>query len=92
MSGAMRIRQNPRVASRVYEGLAEVITLDDPIRQHRLNAVGTRIWQWTEQGATLEELARRLSHEFAVDEATATRDADEFVRELARRGLLLLEE
>lgn len=86
-----RLRQNQRVASRVFDGLAEVITLDQPLRQHRLNAVGTRLWELSANGATVGELARRLSEEFAVDEGTARHDALAFCDTLVERGILVVE-
>jgi hypothetical protein len=89
MNESTRLRQNERVACRVYDGLAEVITLDQPIRQHRLNRTGTRIWQLAERGATVGELAERLCAEFAVDPARAREDARTFCADLVRRGILL---
>lgn len=86
-----RLRQNERVAARVYDGLAEVITLDPPIRQHRLSQVGTRIWELLEHGATVGEVAGRLVREYDVDEATASRDAQAFCADLVERGILLVE-
>lgn len=86
-----RLRQNDRVAARVYEGLAEVVTLEEPIRQHRLNRVGTRIWQLAEQGATLGEIAARLAAQFDVDTARATDDARAFCADLVGRGILVVE-
>ena len=83
------LRQNPRVACRVYDGMAEVITLDEPIRQHRLNEVGTRIWELVEHGLTLEDVARALVREFDIDEPTARADAATFVEDLLARGILV---
>jgi len=85
-----RLRQNSRVACRVYDGLAEVITLDEPIRQHRLNAVGTRIWELSEMGVTVADVAARIAAEYAVDEDTARRDARDFCRDLVARGILVV--
>lgn len=86
------MRQNPRVACRVYEGQAEVITLDEPIRQHRLNRVGTRVWELAERGATAEAMGRQLAREFTVDEQAARRDALAFCRDLVARGILVVGE
>lgn len=84
-----RVRQSPRIACRVFEGRAEVVTLDEPIRQHRLNEVGTRIWQLSEAGVTVADLGAALAREFAVDEATARTDAASFCRDLVARGILV---
>jgi hypothetical protein len=86
-----RIRQNSRVASRIFDGQAEVITLDQPIRQHRLNGVGTRMWQLAESGATVEQLVTALCREYTVDEPTARRDALQFCDDLVARGILVIE-
>ena len=85
-----RVRQSSRVAARVFDGHAEVITLDSPIRQHRLNPVGTRLWELAESGATITELASRLCDEYAVDELTAKRDAEAFCDDLVARGILVV--
>ncbi len=89
LSSATRLRQNPRVACRVYDGCAEVITLDEPIRQHRLNPVGTLIWSLAEGGVTVEELSQKVAAEFAVDAATAEQDALDFCADLVARGMFV---
>ena len=88
---ATRVRQNPRTACRVYDGLAEVITLDDPIRQHRLSLVATRIWQHLENPATVAEVALRVVAEFEVDVATARADTRSFCEDMLARGMILVD-
>ena len=86
-----RLRQNDRVAARVFRGEAEVITLDEPIRQHRLNGVATRLWELAERAVTVGELARAIAAEHDVDEPAARADAREFCADLVARGLLVEE-
>ncbi len=89
VSESTSVRQNPRTACRIYDGMAEVITLDDPIRQHRLSLVATRIWELIERGATVAELARRIAAEFEVDEPRALDDARRFCEDLVARGMAI---
>jgi hypothetical protein len=86
-----RFRQSDRVACRVYDGSAEVITLDEPIRQHQLNRVGTCIWEMAERGVTLDEIARGVSTRFAVEPGQARDDARAFVEELVAKKMLVVE-
>jgi hypothetical protein len=57
-----------------------------------MNAVGTAIWQQIDGAATPEDLARRLSEEFAVSPPEALADVTEFLQLLASKGLLASEE
>lgn len=91
VSETARFFQNRRVACRVYDGLAEVITLDQPIRQHRLNRTATRLWELAAQGATVEQLVGGIMERFDVDAERAASDVRGFVVELVGRGILIPE-
>ena len=54
------------------------------------NPVGSRIWEMAEGILTVEEIAHRLTEEFAVDLTTAQAQVEQFVNELAAKGLLTL--
>jgi Coenzyme PQQ synthesis protein D (PqqD) len=79
--------QNPLAAWRVYEGEAVIVSPETSML-HTLNAVGTFIWEAADGRTGLDAIVDRLVDAFEVDHATATRDAEAFVDELSRRGLL----
>jgi hypothetical protein len=79
--------QNPLAAWRVYEGEAVIVSPETSML-HTLNAVGTFIWEAADGRTALDAIVDRLVDAFEVDHATAARDADTFVDELARKGLL----
>ena len=56
-----------------------------------LNDVGTVIWQAANGETPLEEIVeRKICPEFDVEPEEALKDAEEFVRELAGHGILIL--
>ncbi len=80
-------RQNPRTAGRVIDGLAFVVTPDDN-KLHSLNATATYIWQLTETGRTVAEVAASLANRFDVDPDRARGDVARFCEDLRARGIL----
>lgn len=82
----MVLRQSERVASRVIDGRAVLVTLDDN-RMMVLNATGTFLWERAD-GRSLEDVAREMADAFEVDLGRARSDCHSFVAELARRGAL----
>jgi Coenzyme PQQ synthesis protein D (PqqD) len=79
--------QNPLAAWRVYEGEAVIVSPETSML-HTLNAVGTFIWEAADGRTALAAIVDRLVDAFEVDRTTAARDAETFVDELSRRGLL----
>ena len=58
-----------------------------------LNDVGSVIWQAADGRTPLEDIVKeKVCAEFEVEQAEALKDAEEFVRELASHGILLLSE
>ena len=58
-----------------------------------LNEVATKIWEAADGTTPLSHIVReRVCREFDVDADSATRDAVEFVDELAKHGILLVSE
>ena len=53
-----------------------------------LDAVGSLIWQEIGSGANLDDLVSSVTAVFDVDEVTARADLQEFLADLADRGLL----
>ena len=97
----LRPRRHPDLAWRNWGG--EVVILapsghdpDAPVEQrdgaeHDLNEVASRVWELSDGQRTVSEIARVLIDEFEVDQATAERDSADFVVELVRRKLLLVD-
>ena len=84
-------RQNARAAWRVYDGEAVIVSPEDSTL-HTLNPVGTLIWEAADGHTTLDTIVTRVCATFAVDQATAARDATTFVDALCRRGLLTVDD
>jgi hypothetical protein len=56
-----------------------------------LSEVGAVLWQAADGRTPLDQIVReRVCSAYDVDRETALRDAEEFVRELAGRGILLV--
>jgi hypothetical protein len=85
----VRPRQSPRIAARVVDGKALIVVIDHK-QLHTLNEVGTRVWELCD-GRSVAAIAQALQAEFAVDEATALRDVQQFVQQLQAIGALDLE-
>jgi hypothetical protein len=81
-------RRNERVAARVVEGKALIVVIDEK-QLHRLNEVGTRVWELCD-GRSVEAIADAVVDEFEVDKATALSDVERFVDELHKCGALVL--
>jgi len=80
--------RNSRVAWRVIDGAAVIVTPDDGM-VHRLNETGT--WLWIEMSSPLsvEQLAVRMTDEFEVEKDTALADVLEFLETLMSRGIIM---
>lgn len=53
-----------------------------------VNETGAFLWELLTQGATREELCEKMIAEYAVDEAIALRDIDNFIKILSDHQLL----
>lgn len=82
-----RFRPSPAVASRLIDGTAVLVSLDDRL-MHELNPVGSHIWQELSQGRTVQELVANVGREFDVSDDRAHRDVEAFLRRLWELGLL----
>jgi hypothetical protein len=86
MSERVRVRPDA-VEWRNVDG--EIVALD--LRRAvylTINPSGAKLWPALVEGATREELVRRLSEEWGIAEEQAAEDVDRFVRELADQDLL----
>lgn len=55
-----------------------------------LNPLGTRIWQWLQEGKSLAEIHSAVLGEYAVDPGTLERDLLDLVGDLHRSGLVIV--
>lgn len=86
LSDQAAIAQSRRTASRVVDGRAVVVVIDEQ-RLHTLNPVGTYVWNLADGrsiGAIVEEVVR----EFDVEPEKAATDVLQFVEQLVRLGAL----
>jgi hypothetical protein len=80
-------RHSAQVAARIFSGEAVVITpAENMVRM--FNPVGSRIWGLTNGERTIEDIAAILTSEYSVESETATRQVNEFLEELACKGLV----
>lgn len=90
LSVSSQINQSPRTASRVLEGRAVVVVIDEQVL-HTLNDVGTYVWSRAD-GRSLSAIIDELVEEFDVERERATADVVQFVEQLVRlRALDLVE-
>lgn len=87
MPHILRYRRAERIAARVIDGAAFVVSVDQQ-RMVELNEVGTFLWEALEGGATVDSLAEALVREFTVEPSAARRDVEGFLAQLVDRGVV----
>ena len=85
------VHQASRIASRVIEGQAVVIVMDEQ-KLHTLNDVGTFVWTQAEERLQVSDLAERVASEYEVTSEQALTDVLAFADELVRLGALEVSE
>jgi Coenzyme PQQ synthesis protein D (PqqD) len=87
---ALYIARSPAVAARrLGDELVVMSAVDSTL--YTLSDVGAVLWQAADGRTSLADIVRRdVCSEFAVNAETALRDAEEFARALAERGILLV--
>ena len=84
------IARSTAIAARLLGGEMMVMSAVDSTF-FTLNEVATAIWQAADGRTPLSEIvARRVCTEFDVEPEVARRDAEQFVDELSRHGILLV--
>ena len=84
------VARSREIAARVLDGEMMIMSARDSTL-FNLNELGTMIWQAADGATSLEEIvAQKVCPEFEVEPAEALKDAEDFVRELAAHGILLL--
>lgn len=87
MSALIQYRRAERVAARVIEGSAFIVSVDQQ-RMVELNEVGTFVWEALAPVATVDELVAAVTRAFDVDPSEARRDVESFLAELLDRGMV----
>ncbi|MEQ9318654.1 MAG: PqqD family protein [Polyangiaceae bacterium] len=93
----MKLRDDQRltvpgeVLSQVLEGEAVLLDLDKG-RYYGLNDVGSAAWSRIHEGITVGELRRFLLERYEVEEERLRLDLDTLVRDLADRGLVVVDD
>ena len=86
------IARSREIAARELGGEMMIMSARDSTL-FNLNEVGTAIWQAADGATPLEDIVeRKVCAEFEVEPAEALKDAENFVRELAEHGILVLSE
>ena len=79
--------RNPKVAARVINGEAMILTPHDSVL-HTLNPVATRVWELLPTHRTLAAMAGAIAEEYEVDAETAKADVQELVGQLLEKQIL----
>lgn len=87
MPQVLRYRRANRIAARVIDGAAFVVSVDQQ-RMVELNEVGTFIWEALEAPATVESLVAAVTEEFTVEASQARSDVETFLGQLEARGVV----
>ena len=67
----------------------ELVMMDiDKGKYFALNPVATRIWELLEDPVTLQDICRQLMDEYDVPEDQCTREVDEYLKEMIKKGLV----
>ncbi len=82
---ATRLRRLEGIAWREIDGEAVLVNVRRDEVMH-LNPTAAFLWSLLDGERSLAEVARAISEEFEVGEATAEADAVSFARELLERG------
>jgi Coenzyme PQQ synthesis protein D (PqqD) len=88
--GSMPCRSE-RIAYRVIGGEALVMVVDRKAL-HRLNDVGSRVFELCDGQTSIDAIVEAIVVEFDVDAPTARADVQAFIRELAATGAISFKE
>lgn len=80
-------RRCPDLLSREVNGETILLHLSG-YSYYGMNRAGSAVWRGLAHSTSVENLARHMGAEFAVDEATARRDIGIFLAELEGQGLI----
>jgi hypothetical protein len=90
MNANRYVARAPNVAARMIGGEMMIMSGADS-SLYSLNETASKLWQAADGVTPLAQIVEQhICGDYAVDPATALRDAEELSEELARRGILLL--
>ncbi len=81
------LTRNPHTAGRIYDGQANVVSLDRA-EVNLINEVGSLVWEKIDGRRTLGEIIAAAVEEYEVTPPEAERDVLEFVDSLVERGIV----
>jgi hypothetical protein len=87
LNGATVVQRRPGIVYREIQGEAVLLELASG-RYFAVNKVGTTVWEALGEGITVAELEARIVEEFDVDDVTAWRDLEDFLKDLHKHGLV----
>ncbi len=86
------INRNEKTASRIIDGQAVIMTLEDNTL-HTLNEIGSMIWELSDGVRSIEDMAAIIHDEHKmVDYEKIRTDCQAFVKELLSKGMLILQD
>ena len=80
------------IESQPDKRLEAVLVLPSRGRINVLNEIGARIWSLADGTRTVKEVAAAVCSDYEIDQATAEKDALEFLEILLDRGVIRLSE
>jgi hypothetical protein len=83
--------RSERIAYRVIGGEALVMVVDRKAL-HRLNDVGSRVFELCDGRSSVDAIVEAIVVEFEVDASTARADVESFITELAAAGAISFKE
>jgi len=87
--GDKYIYKSEKTTSRIIDGQALVMTLEDNIL-HMLNDTGSRIWELCNGRRTIEDIAEIIHDGYLIDYKEGKKHCEAFVEELCTKGMLVL--
>lgn len=82
-----QFRPKKSLAYRKIGGILYVADADKSFL-HEFNDAGAIIWEMSVRGRPRSEILKKITGEYDVDRAAASRDIDEFLKTLEEKGLL----
>lgn len=79
--------RSERIAFRVVGGEALIMVVDRK-ELHRLNDVGSRVFELCDGQTSIDAIVEAIVREFAVDAPKARADVENFITELAATGAI----
>ncbi len=84
-----KVIRNPKVAFRVIEGEAILLTPHNSMI-HTFNPIGTVIWSLLDREKTISELVNALIEEYEATHKEAEQDVLKFIEQLYQRKMVLI--